>query len=544
MLLSQCQKKQDTPKEEIKENTQTPFLWEAANVYFLLTDRFNIGNTNPQMILERNKETGKLRNFLGGNITGVTQKIEEGYFDELGVNAIWLTPLIEQVHGSVDEGTGNTYAYHGYWAKDWTALDPSFGTMDELKMMVKSAHARGIRILLDVVINHTGPVTDKDPVYPENWVRTGPQCEYTNYANTTSCTLVANLPDIRTDSNEEVMLPDMLVEKWTKEGRLEKEISELNTFFKRTGYPRAPRFYIIKWLTDYITELGVDGFRVDTVKHTEAHVWAELQTEATYCFKKWKEANPDKVLDNNPFYMVGEVYGYGVSGGRMFDFGDKKVDFFAHGFKSLINFDFKYDAAKDYETVFEKYDSILSNTLKGKSILNYLTSHDDGEPFDKSRENSFKAANMLLLSPGASQIYYGDETIRSLMIEGTEGDATLRSFMNWNALQNDSKTQKIFEHYSKLGKFRKRHPAIGMGSHQMISEHPYVFKRSLTVNNFKDMVVVGLDLAVGLKSLDVSTVFPEGTKLKDTYSNSFSIVKNGEVLIDSPYKIVLLEKSN
>lgn len=542
MLFSECKKVEDTPKKNESETKGKPFFWEGANVYFLLTDRFNIGNPDKKKPIDRNKTTGKLRNFMGGDIAGITQKIKEGYFDKLGVNAIWMTPLMEQVHGSVDEGTGNTYAYHGYWVKDWTRLDPSFGTMKELKELVEIAHEKGIRILLDVVINHTGPVTDIDLLYPEDWVRTGPQCEFTNYENTTSCTLVANLPDLKTDSNEIVDLPPMLLEKWKKEGRLKQEVDGLNAFFKRTGYPRSPRFYIIKWLTDYIYKLGVDGFRVDTVKHTEANVWKELYVEASYAFEKWKEANPDKVLDDNPFFMVGEVYGYGISGGRLFDFGNKKVDFYDNGFKSLINFELKYDAHQDYETVFSKYTTILNGSLEGKSVLNYLTSHDDGEPFDKERRNYFRAANMLLLTPGASQIYYGDESLRSLIIPETVGDATLRSFMNWEDLESNEESKAAFEHYAKLGRFRKNHPAVGAGKHEMVSNSPYIFKRTLEKVGYKDEVVIGLDLQPGFKVLDVSGIFEENTILKDAYSGNKIIVENGKIATSTPHSVILLER--
>ena len=123
-------------------------------------------------------------------IKGITQKIEEGYFTKLGINAIWLTPIVEQIHGGTDEGTGVTYGFHGYWTKDWTALDPNFGTKDDLKTLVETAHKNGIRIVLDAVINHTGPVTDIDTVWPNDWVRTSPQCSYDSYENTTACTLV------------------------------------------------------------------------------------------------------------------------------------------------------------------------------------------------------------------------------------------------------------------------------------------------------------------------------------------------------------------
>lgn len=528
----------DSMPEPSKEK---PFVWEGANIYFLLTDRFNNGNPKNDINFERTDSTGTLRGFMGGDLEGITKKIEEDYFSDLGINAIWFTPVVEQIHGATDESTGNTYGYHGYWAKDWTALDPNFGTKKDLENLVKTAHKKGIRILMDVVLNHTGPVTPKDPVWPEDWVRIDPTCEFTTYENTTACTLVDNLPDIRTESDEPVELPDALLAKWKEEGRLSQELDELQLFFERTGYPRAPRFYIIKWLTDYIHDLGIDGYRVDTVKHVNENAWADLYKEAAHAFETWKKKHPNDVLDDKPFYMVGEVYNYGISGGREFDFGDRKVDFYDHGFKSLINFELKKDAIKDYETIFKKYSGLLHTKLKDKSVVNYLTSHDDGEPYDMERKNPIKAANILLLTPGASQIYYGDETARSLIIDGTMGDATLRSFMNWEELDSLSTTQNILTHWQKLGKFRRDHPAVGAGKHKRLGKKPYVFSRTFIDGDFKDKVVIGLDLPKGKKSLWVKGFFGDGTKLYDVYSDTEVMVQNGKVILENDHDIALLE---
>ena len=524
---------------EIEESK--PFVWEGANIYFLLTDRFNNGDINNDVNFERTNETGILRGFMGGDLEGITQKIQDGYFKDLGINAIWFTPVVEQIHGDTDETTGNTYGYHGYWAKDWTSLDPNFGTRKALETLVKTAHKNGIRILLDVVLNHTGPVTSKDPLWPEEWVRTEPICEFTTYENTTACTLVHNLPDILTASNEAVELPDALLAKWKDEGRLSNELDELQLFFDRTGYPRAPRYYIIKWLADYVNNYGIDGFRVDTVKHVNENAWSELYKEASAAFESWKKKHPNDVLDDNPFYMVGEVYGYNISSGRQFDFGDKKVDYFDHGFKSLINFELKNDADKDYEAIFKKYSTILHSKLKGKSVLNYLTSHDDNSPYDKDRKRPIRAANVLLLTPGASQVYYGDESSRDLTIEGTVGDATLRSFMNWEDQDSLPETKNILSHWQKLGKFRRNHPAIGAGKHKRLAKKPYVFSRTYIDEDFKDKVVVGLDLPKGKKSLWVKGFFGDGTKLYDTYSETHVEVQNGKAIFESDYDIALLE---
>lgn len=534
------QKKTDSNTDTAKvSEAKMPFDWEAANIYFLLTDRFNNGDISNDVNFDRTKETAKLRGFEGGDIKGITQKIKEGYFTDLGINAIWMTPVNEQIHGATDEGTGVTYGYHGYWIKDWTAMDPNYGTKADLKELVEEAHKRGIRVLLDAVINHTGPVTEKDPVWPEGWVRTEPQCKYNNYENTITCTLVKNLPDIKTESNQEVDLPPQLVEKWKAEGRYKQEVSELDAFFKRTGHPRAPRFYIMKWLTDYITEFGIDGYRCDTVKHTEEFVWQEFKDECDYAFNQYKKDNPDKVLDDNDFYLVAEVYNYGISGGKYFDFGDKKVDYFDDAFNSSINFEFKWNARQMLlGDLFKKYNKTLQNDLKGYSVLNYLSSHDDGQPFDPNREKAKETATILMLAPGASQVYYGDELARPLVVQGANGDANLRSNMNWNDVQ----TQKqVLEHWQKLGQFRNSHPAVGAGKHQVISESPYVFSRMYQKGDFVDAVIVAF-VDSDDNILDVSSIFNDGDQLKDAYSGQKMEVKKGKVNLKTQSGIVLLEK--
>ena len=534
-------KENSSGRETEIQIAEKEFVWEGANIYFLLTDRFNNGDTSNDVNFNRTQETGKLRDFEGGDIKGITQKIKKGYFTNLGINAIWMTPIVEQIHGGTDEGTGLTYGYHGYWTKDWTNIDPNYGTKEDLKELVKVAHKNGIRVLLDAVINHTGPVTAKDAVWPSDWVRTAPQCSYDNYEHTISCTLVKNLPDIKTESNQIVALPPQLVAKWKAEGRYEQEIKELDDFFARTGHPRAPRFYIIKWLTDYITEFGIDGYRVDTVKHTEEFVWQELKQECDVAFAEYKKNNSDKVLDNNNFYLVGEVYNYSISHGKSYDFGDKKVNYFDKAFNSLINFELKWNVKQMAEKdIFDRYDAILHNELKGYGILNYLTSHDDGQPFDKERKKPYKTATMLLLTPGTSQVYYGDESARDLTIDDTVGDATLRSFMNWNDIKTKDETQKILHHWQKLGQFRANHMSVGAGKYQLISEdNGLVFSRIRK----EDKIIAGINLSKGNKVLNVSSVFKNGDTVSDFYSNQIIEVKDGKVTLNSTFDIVLLEKS-
>ena len=542
ICLSGCHNARQRPATEIAAvPKKAPFLWRNATVYFLLTDRFCNGNPGNDVHFGRNRAPATGRGFEGGDLRGITQKINEGYFDRLGITALWLTPVVEQIRGRTDEGTGFTYGYHGYWARDWTALDPNFGTEADLLALVDTAHQHGIRVLLDVVANHTGPVTGQDPVWPESWVRQEPTCTYKDYETTVACTLVDNLPDVRTESNQPVGLPEDLRQKWQREGRLERELRELDDFFRTGGYPRAPRFYLIKWLTDYVRRYGIDGFRVDTAKHTEASTWAELKKEAERAFRDWKARHPKKKLDDNEFFTVAEVYGYGAGGGRAYDYGDRKVDFFANGFNSLINFGFKYDAKHSYDTLFAHYDTILhGGSLEGLNVLNYLSSHDDGDPFDRQRTRSLETGTKLLLSPGAAQVYYGDETARPLVVEGAEGDANLRSFMNGDQLEKDSTVRATLSHWSKLGRFRKDHPAVGDGRHRKWQDAPYVFSRSYARDGYADRVLVALDVPGERKTLSVFGVFADGVLLKDAYSGREGTVKAGKITLSTPFPILLL----
>ena len=521
------------------------FEWANATVYFLLTDRFNNANPANDLAYGRKADGAVMRGYMGGDLAGITAKIKTGYFNKLGVDAIWITPPVEQNHASTDEGTGTSYGFHGYWAKDFTSVDANLGTEADVRELVDTAHRHGLRVLLDVVMNHTGPVTELDPAWPAEWVRLDPVCTYKDTPTTVDCALVKNLPDIRTDSNDNVALPPALVEKWKKEGRYEREVKELDAFFKRTGYPRAPRYYLMKWHADWVRKFGFDGFRGDTAKHTEPGVWKDLKKVASAAHEDWKKANPKKRLGNDKFFMTAEVYNYSVHHARKFDMGGgKHVDFFRNGFDSLINFSTASDAAKGYEHLFGAYSKVLHGPLKGYSVMNYMSSHDDSAPFDPLREKPFETATKLMLAPGSAQIYYGDETARLLKVEGARGDATLRSFMNWEDLDGNAqrpgyRVQEVHRHWSLLGRFRKAHPAVGAGVHKRIEESPYTFSRTWK----QDRVVVALDLPIHKAAeIKVGGVFRNGEKVKDYYSGKSAVVKGGKVRFEAGNELLLIGK--
>lgn len=529
------------------EAAETHPFWRNATVYFLMTDRFANGDPSNDRAVPMPQPGGLLRGFEGGDIRGVTQRINEGYFNELGVDAIWTTPLIENVHGSVEEGEwGRTYAFHGYWPRDWSSVDPRLGTEADFAQMVRAAHGRNLRVIVDVIINHSGPVTAAgDPRWPDAWVRPSEGCTYTSFATATACELSFTLQDIRTESEVPVELPAFLIERWRAEGRLDQEMAELDAFFARTGYPRAPKYYIVKWLTDWVRDYGIDGFRADTAKHVEPEIWAVLRREAEIALADWRRRNPQRIAGDLPFYMVGEVFNFGMSDferarGRSYDYGDRQVDFYTHGFDALINMGFSTHAAQPLPETYATYGQELTNgAFAGRGLLNYLGSHDDQRPIDPPRSNIRANATRLMLSPGAAQIYYGDEIGRSLVVPGTRGDATLRSNFDWTAI---SRNASLLEHWRRLGRFRRAHVAVGAGRHIELSRTPFVFGRVMPGNTDADRVVAAIGTQGGTVTLPVGAVFTNGTRLRDAYSGEEAQVIAGQITLRRAADVVLLER--
>src|SRR5262249_12812040 len=198
----------------------------------------------------------------------------------------------------------------------------------------------------------------------------------------------------------------------------------------------------------------------------------------------------------------------------------------AHGYDALINFGFKAEAKGSLDSVFSKYSAALhTGALQGVAILNYLSSHDDGQPYDLERKDPLGAANRLLLAPGGAQIYYGDELARPLEVSGTRGDANLRSFMNWGDLARGGRTAEILEHWPSLAKFRHAHPSVGAGVHRTLQASPFVFSRTLS----SDRVLVALDQPLGAKTIAVAGTFPDGTRVLDAYSGVRGTVHDGRI---------------
>jgi len=171
---------------------------------------------------------------------------------------------------------------------------------------------------------------------------------------------LAYLPDFRTESGAFVKLPAFLRRK---------------PGTRMVDLPATTvRGYLINWLTGWVRDYGIDGFRCDTVKHVEPEAWAELKRAALKALADWKAANPARKIDDAPFWMAGEFWGTGAARSRMLDY----------GFDAMINFDFQRHGPEFArpEQLFSSYARLQAGSPP--HMLNYISSHDT-ELFDRGR---------------------------------------------------------------------------------------------------------------------------------------------------------------
>ena len=496
--------------ESAERKTPVTFSWKNATVYFVLTDRFDNGNPDNDHSYGRHRDgLQEIGTFHGGDLAGLTTKLD--YLQQLGVNALWISSPLEQIHGWVGGGTKGDfphYAYHGYYTLDWTKLDANMGTGEDLQKLVSEAHKRGIRILFDVVVNHTGYATLADmqtfhfgslylkgdeieKTLGKNWTdwKPGPGQnwhsfnDYINFSDKEGWSTWWGKKWIRTDIGDYdppgyddltmslAFLPDIKTES--------TQASGLPVFYRNKPDTAAreipgatPRDYLVTWLSQWVRDYGIDGFRVDTAKHVEKPTLALLKTRSTEALKQWKAANPSKAPDDAPFWMTGEAWGHGVM----------KSDYYANGFDAMINFDFQDQAAAALNC-FANIDATyqqMAEKMQDLNVLSYLSSHDTRLFFAADAKGSLplqqRAADLLLLAPGAVQIYYGDESGRESGPTGSDPLQGTRSDMNWNELAGPK--QALLRHWQKLGTFREQHPAVGAGMHksQQTAQY-YAFSR-------------------------------------------------------------------
>ncbi|USD66816.1 alpha-amylase [Vibrio sp. SCSIO 43136] len=477
--------------------------WRNANIYFVMVDRFNNADTSNDNSYGRHKDgKDEVGTFHGGDLKGVIEKLD--YIQSLGTTAIWLSPIVEQVHGFVgggDKGSFPFYGYHGYWTRDFTKIDNNFGNDQDLKTLVEEAHKRGIKVLLDAVVNHSGYSTladlqhdgidvvspasnwpkqwqDWKPNSGENWHSYHQQVDY-NHQNWSQWWgpdwVRAGLPGYQAPGSSDITkalagLPDFITES-------DKFVTPPKWLLDNPGtrVTHKENFtvsdYLIEWQSDWVKRFGIDGFRVDTVKHVEGDVWKRLKQEATQALAQWKK---DNNAGDEPFWMMGEVWGHNAYRSPYFD----------DGFDALINFDMqkKMDKGAACFSQMEATYADYANTIQTEKDFNpvsYISSHDTELFFGRFKDMDMQrsAANALLLSPGAVQVYYGDEVARKPGPYADDFHQSTRSDMEWKLNQEQS---ALLQHWQTLGQFRSAHPAVGAGVHQQIDQdNGYAFMRSL-----------------------------------------------------------------
>ena len=228
---------------------QSDFSWEDSLIYMIMTDRFINGNQSND-----GQPTGAAAgaDWLGGDLEGVTSKIQSGYFADLGVNVLWLTPFNTNAQGTglAADGVHDVSAFHGYWPIEPRQVDPRLGTADQLKDMVDAAHTAGIRVMMDYVVNH---VHEDHTYYQDNpeWFNQGcicgtENCDWTEYR--LSCQFTPYMPDVN----------------WKVREASEQFIEDA-----------------LWWLEEF----DLDGARIDAVKHVDDLAATNLATRINERFE-------------------------------------------------------------------------------------------------------------------------------------------------------------------------------------------------------------------------------------------------------------------
>ena len=456
------------------------FDWDESVIYFMVTDRFfdgNESNNTASGAKTYGKDNAGL--YHGGDFAGITQKLD--YLEDLGINTIWITPIVENIPGVTVTDTGKedvpyNAAYHGYWASDFTKLNPTLGTKEEFQTLIDQAHNRGIRIMVDIVVNHAGYDTEFG-----NMIRSGDDV----VSGSDQKDSLSNLPDFRTEDP-------------------------------------AVSAQLVKWQTQWVKDFGIDYFRVDTVKHVENDTWAELKNALT-------KTDPN-------FKMIGEYAGGGyASNGNTLGTGEMDSD---------LDFDFNDQAANfvkgnisSVENFLASRNSALNNTyMTGQ----FLGSHDEdgfkqklldgGMKEDAATAASMVAASLQITAKGQPVIYYGEEI--GLTGLNNYPYQTNRYDFDWSMVNNDNKT---YQHYKKMLSIRNAYTDVfARGDRKTIlasDENGY----DIVSRSYKGTkLYVGLNIKDVAQTVEIPVSENNGTVLKDLYSGKTYTVSNGKIKVIIP----------
>ena len=451
--------------DRVKEN-KNDFDWDESVVYFMVTDRFFDGNESNNTASGADTYGDNPGLYHGGDFAGVTAKLD--YLQDLGVNTIWLTPIVKNIAGVTvtDEGKEDVpynAAYHGYWASDFTKLNPTMGTTEEFKTMISEAHKRGMRIMVDIVVNHAGYGTEST-------------------------------------------FADMLRDKSVSEGDIKSWQSGLPDFATEKADVRAK---LVEWQTSWMKDYGVDYFRVDTVKHVDSTTWAALKNSTT-------EVNPS-------FKMIGEYYGAGyASNGSTLGTGQMDAD---------LDFDFNDQATSFVSGNISSVESFLSsrNAALNNAYMTgqFLSSHDEdgfkaslmngkGYTEDEATSAALVAATLQLTAKGIPVIYYGEEVGLSGL--NNYPYQTNRYDMDFSKATKDNVT---YQHYKNLLSIRNAYTDVfARGSRTVVASSDEECYDVVSRSYGGTTLYVGMNIKDTAKEVKVPVSLAAGTEVKDLYSGA------------------------
>lgn len=468
---------------EVTKNNSSSFDWDEAVIYMTCTDRFYDGNTSNNKAYNTTDvfdKEGSL-SYHGGDFAGLEQKLD--YLEDLGVNTIWITPIVENSDTKTDDGNGNeipSTGYHGYWASDFTKLNPHLGTEAEFKSLISAVHARGMKLMVDVVLNHAGYGTE-------------------NYFNSILTDTNGNTVKMLRDDSNTVTGDDVY-----------GSLSDLPDFVTEN---EDVMNQLVKWQTDWVKKYDIDYYRVDTVKHVNSETWAAFKNALT-------EADAE-------FKMIGEYSGagYGNTAGEL---GTGRMD-------SLLDFDYNDQAVNFVSGNVEGAESFLesrNNSINNTATLGaFLSSHDEDSLVDKltkekgmTEEQALNAAKVAaalqLTSKGQTVIYYGEELgqhgLNNYPIQSNRYD------FDWAALESQkTDASSMYNHYKKLLAIRNAYSTLlSKGTRKNIAtsnkEGYSVFERAYDGN----ALTVALNVKDAAKTVTIPVSLAAGTEVKDLYSGA------------------------
>jgi alpha-amylase len=465
----------DTPPVAVVPAPLGDADWADDILYFVIVDRFADGDSTNNQSVDR-KAKGA---FHGGDLAGVRQQLTD--LADLGVTAIWITPVVRNISGFVTGAGFPDWGYHGYWADDFYSLDPRFGSEDELRALVDAAHKRGIKVLLDVVYNHAGYnsryVTDPKT---RSWMRSS---EFGGCGTDDLTSCVAGLPDFRIEN---------------------PEVAE----------------YLLGAHLGLAKRTGIDGFRLDTLKHVDHPFWKEHR------------ARTKRELGES-FFLIGELWGGEPQSLNAYFSGDEMDAGFDFSFQGSA---LAFLMGRGRAIAFDRYLKSREKTLPGYHLSHFLSSHDARGALHQLEGDArlFRLAAILqFTSVGLPMVYYGEEVGR---LGGDWPDN--RSDMPWGerdilpgaGLPRDETLRKD---YARLIAFRKAHPSLWRGVHSPVSAEGDLLVYQQKDAASRDAVVVAINRGAvpATMKLDVPPEWAEG-QVYDFWNDEAVTSSNGAIAID------------